>query len=144
MGYNATTTCNFCSGFPFYGRRLSPVAQGIKFNSIPDQWAGATVTLNGSGLDQPYYRSTYSDLNAAFGSNVNQYWSHWQGSGYTEGRSPYAGSTAAGAAYSQSGMPVVFTVASGPATLSGNTLNVHWRGKVVIAANAQVGWQRME
>lgn len=108
--------------------------QAIRFNSISTKSVTQSVLLNGSGLDQPYYRATYGDLNNAFGGNVGQYWDHWFYNGFNEWRSPYSGATWEGSAYSQSGLPIGFGVVSGPAYISGGRVYFNGSGQVTLRA----------
>lgn len=108
----------------------------IRFIGIPNKNISQNVPLRGTaGFDQPYYRNTYSDLNNAFGSNVAAYWGHWDSHGFNEYRSPFSLGNAEGSAYSRSGLPVSFSVVSGPAYISNNTVYFNGVGTVILRAH---------
>jgi RHS repeat-associated protein len=108
--------------------------QSVRFMGIPTKSPTQTVQLRSNGLDQPYYRATYSDLNNAFGDNVGAYWDHWYYRGFGEWRECYYGSLWEASAYSQSGLPVTISVLSGPAYISGSTLYFNGVGTVTLRA----------
>lgn len=122
-----------------YLTQATTYSQTVTIRAVASKTVAQTVALSGGGLDQPYYRATYSDLNNAFGTNVNLYWDHFQDYGYLEGRSPYAGSGNEAASFARSGLPVTFSVISGPGVIVGNTLSFNGGGTVVLRATQAGG-----
>jgi len=108
--------------------------QTVRMNPISQRVSGATISLNGPGLQWPWYASQSS------ASDIVSAYTDWQTSGYSGG-SEHLGPTwnIEGSAESSSGLPITYSVVSGPATISGSTVTLTGVGTVTLQATQSGG-----
>jgi len=109
--------CEFTVQFsPPYGSTAAAQTATANFNSTALNTASALITLNGTNVYQPLMSQTIDFTAPA--------------SPVTYGSRPITLSATA-----TSGLPVTFSILSGPGSISGNTLTITGVGTIVVAAN---------